>query len=195
MPMRCWRFAMPSNTGKRRASFIPSLPEGDLAFIIGHAAPDDRKALAQIVETSDMIRLDDGREFLLTPATPALVDRLAAFNAEAEDREWQEEDDVEVDNDSDSDNAWDGVDSNTGYAQDGEIEPVDGRPSPGDRKSSEAFRERKRDEATEVTHVKHTYGEYTNRWLRRDGFDEVTKFKRVADTLRRTLTAAKRRRK
>lgn len=189
------RLMFPKLRGSKRHNLIPVLPREALGFIIGNAAPDERKALAQIVETSDMIRLDDGREFLLTPATPALVDRLAAFNAEGEDREWQEEDDVEVDDDSDSDNAWDGVDSNTGYAQDGEIEPVDGRPSPGDCKSSEAFRERKRDEATEVTHVKHTYGEYTNRWLRGDGFDEVTKFKRAANALERTLLAAKRRRK
>lgn len=44
-------------------------------------------ALARIVETSDLIRLPDGREFLLTPATPDLVDCLATFGAQDEDME------------------------------------------------------------------------------------------------------------
>ncbi len=48
---------------------------------------DERRALARIVTTSDLIRLPDGREFLLTPAPAELVDTLAAFDAGAEDME------------------------------------------------------------------------------------------------------------
>ncbi|MGE0666908.1 MAG: hypothetical protein AB7O49_10170 [Sphingomonadales bacterium] len=43
-------------------------------------------ALARIVETSDIITVD-GREYLLTPASPDLVDCLAAFGTEGEDME------------------------------------------------------------------------------------------------------------
>lgn len=70
------RLMFPKPRGKRRHKYIPTLPQEALNHIIGEAAPDERKALAQIVETSDIIRLEDGTELLVTPATPALVDRL-----------------------------------------------------------------------------------------------------------------------
>jgi hypothetical protein len=61
--------------------YMPALPEAALADS-GAAS-----ALAQIVETTDLVRLPDGREFFITPATPDLVDRLACFGAEHEDME------------------------------------------------------------------------------------------------------------
>ena len=61
--------------------YMPALPEAALADS-GAAS-----TLAQIVETTDLVRLPDGREFFITPATPDLVDRLACFDTEREDME------------------------------------------------------------------------------------------------------------
>ncbi|MEN3974786.1 hypothetical protein [Emcibacter sp. SYSU 3D8] len=65
---------------------------GRFAPVLPEAAPDgvtleERWALARIVATSDLIRLPDGREYLLTPAPAELVDALAAFGAQEEDME------------------------------------------------------------------------------------------------------------
>ncbi len=76
---------------------MPVLPEAELAFAIGKLAPPERKALAQIVETADVLLVGD-RSWLLVPADPRLLDTLAAFGAEAEDREPFMDDEVETDN-------------------------------------------------------------------------------------------------
>ncbi len=64
--------------GKGEASASP------VAALGGAAA--GQWALARIVETSDIITVD-GRDYLLTPATPDLVDCLASYGAEGEDME------------------------------------------------------------------------------------------------------------
>ena len=79
--------------------FVPVLPEAELAFAIGKLAPPERKALAQIVETAD-VPLVENRSWLLVPADARLLDTLAAFGAEAEDRELCMEDEVETDDDT-----------------------------------------------------------------------------------------------
>jgi hypothetical protein len=73
---------MPQANGGDRSTPVPS---GSASASSGGTS--DLWALARIVETSDLIRLPDGREFLLTPAPAELVDALAAFGAEAEDLE------------------------------------------------------------------------------------------------------------
>jgi hypothetical protein len=77
---------IPKPRGRRRARFIPSLPEGELARSLGRLAPAERKALARVVETADLITVGE-REWLLVPAPGDLLDALAAFGAEHVDLE------------------------------------------------------------------------------------------------------------
>ncbi len=89
-----WYFVCPKP--KARTRFVPSLPEQELRWIIGKLAPAERKALAQIAETADLLPTEAG-DFLLVPADPKLLDTLAAVGAEAEDRELDLHDEVETD--------------------------------------------------------------------------------------------------
>ncbi len=75
----------------RRRRFIPALPDYELDHLIGKLAPPERMALAQICETADLLMGDD-RPWLLVPADPRLLDTLANFGAEVEDRENDLED-------------------------------------------------------------------------------------------------------
>ena len=98
------------------------MPERELAFAIGDLAPDERKAMAAIAETADVLDVE-GRLWLLVEASPWLLDILAAFGAEAEDRELCMVDEIESDGNSNDD-----------------LEPEgDGAPLPGAAKSREAF--------------------------------------------------------
>lgn len=92
---------------------IPALPDWHLAEALTRFIPAEKKALAQIVDTADLAMLN-GATVLVVPATPALLDALAAFGAEIEDCERDYEDEVEQDNDSDSDNALDAYDPGMG---------------------------------------------------------------------------------
>ncbi len=89
--------------------FVPVLPEADLAFAIGKLAPPERKALAQIVETADVLLVGD-RSWLLVPADARLLDTLTAFGAEAEDRKPFIEDEIESDDDATHDDEREDVD-------------------------------------------------------------------------------------
>ena len=90
------RRAMLTPKPSRRRRFIPALPDFDLRYWVGKLAPPERKALAQICETADLLTVDD-RPWLLVPADPRLLDTLAAFGAEAEDRENDLEDEPQAD--------------------------------------------------------------------------------------------------
>ena len=79
-----------------RTRYIPSLPEHQLAGLIGGLAPDERKALDWIVETADLLTVAD-RKWFLVPAPELLIDLLAAFGAEFADCEWALEDEEETD--------------------------------------------------------------------------------------------------
>ena len=80
----------------RRTRFIPALPEHQLAGLIGGLAPDERKALDMIVETTDLLIVGD-RKWFLVPAPPLLIDLLATFGAEFAECEWALEDEEETD--------------------------------------------------------------------------------------------------
>lgn len=77
--------------GNPEPYFIPALPRDDLAFTIGELAHRERQALSEIVETADLITVDD-QTFLLARVGRGTLDVLAAFGAEAEDRENDLED-------------------------------------------------------------------------------------------------------
>ncbi len=76
---------------------------------ISEVAPPERKALAQIVETADVLLVGD-RSWLLVPADARLLDTLAAFGAEAEDCEPFMEDEIETDDDTNNDRELDDAD-------------------------------------------------------------------------------------
>ena len=65
---------------------IPALSDHELAFAVGALAPPEREAMAEIADTADLFTVA-GRSWLLVPASPWLLDTLAAFGAKAEDRE------------------------------------------------------------------------------------------------------------
>ena len=69
-----------------RRSIIPSVDERALSWLAGKLGPDERKALRHIAETADLIETGDST-WLLAPVTADLVDTLAAFEADGEDRE------------------------------------------------------------------------------------------------------------
>ena len=66
------------------ARLIPALSDHELAFAVGALAPPERKALAAIAESADLLTVED-QSWLLVPAPAWLLDTLAAFGAE--DRE------------------------------------------------------------------------------------------------------------
>jgi hypothetical protein len=71
-----------------RTPYIPSLPEFELARIIGQVAPTERGALQFIADNSDVIEAA-GRRWLITLADDALLDVLAAVGAQHEDMELE----------------------------------------------------------------------------------------------------------
>ena len=83
--MKALRTAM-KPTRRRRKPYIPALDQVGLAHMLGDLAPDERKAMAEIADTADVLVVE-GRAWLLVPASPWLIDVLAALGAEAEDRE------------------------------------------------------------------------------------------------------------
>ncbi|MGE3230255.1 MAG: hypothetical protein AB7J30_12555 [Hyphomicrobium sp.] len=83
---------------------IPAVASEKLAFLIGRMAPKEKRALAQIAATADLLIVED-RTWLLVPADRRLIDSLATFGAELEDLEPTDlEDGEEVDNDQNNDN-------------------------------------------------------------------------------------------
>lgn len=123
--VRANRAAMLLPKPRLRSPVIPAMPELALAFAIGKLAPPERRALAWIVETADVLEVEDDT-FLLVPVDPLLLDILAAFGAEAEDREpcLEDERDEGEENDSNNDNALDVVNTGRGLEVDaGDLEP------------------------------------------------------------------------
>lgn len=71
-----------------------------MAQLIGSLAARERQALTQIAEAADLLMVDE-RPWLLVPASPWLIDTLAALNAECEDREPCMEDEPSYDDGTD----------------------------------------------------------------------------------------------
>ena len=122
----------------RRRRFIPALPDFDLRYCIGKLAPPERKALAQICETADLLTVDE-TPWLLVPADPRLLNTLAVFGAEAKDRENDLEDEPQADDEPSlggleyiNQQAW----AHGGYS-DGELDECDKEPD--DPKARERF--------------------------------------------------------
>ena len=84
---------------------IPALPDSKLAWLAGRLGPEERMAMRYMCETAEVIVID-GDPWLVVPVDQdhRLVDALATFEAEAEDREQGLDDEPEVDDDSVNDN-------------------------------------------------------------------------------------------
>ena len=65
---------------------IPAINDVGLDWLVGDLMVPERKALKEIVENGDILFVD-GCAYLLALVCPETVDILAAFGAEAEDRE------------------------------------------------------------------------------------------------------------
>ena len=67
---------------------IPALPEETLVWLAGQLGPEERLAMRYLCLTADILEVD-GSLFLLVPVDRdhRLIDTLAAFEAEGEDRE------------------------------------------------------------------------------------------------------------
>lgn len=68
------------------APVVPALCDVGMDWLVGGLMVPERKALKEIVENGDILFID-GYAYLLAPVCPQIVDTLAAFGAEAEDRE------------------------------------------------------------------------------------------------------------
>jgi hypothetical protein len=138
---------VPNPEGVRRTTLPGTTEDVGLERFLGDLAPNERKALDWIVENADLIRVREAAApYLLVEASPWLLDTLAAFGAESEDRENDLKDepseDVELDtaDDEPSLTHCGGVQPQCGIVVDGE---PDGTLAPeGSHKSAEAFRRR-----------------------------------------------------
>ena len=94
---------------RRRTPIIPPLPEDELAWLAGELGPGERQAMRHIAANADILTVDD-QLWLLVPVGqhPELLDVLAAFEADGEDRENDLED--EPDEGREDDTACDGED-------------------------------------------------------------------------------------
>ena len=123
-----------------RKFFLP--PVGDWRFtsFLGRLMPAERMALQTIVEHADLIMPDGAPPHLLILATPDLLQTLAAFEADAEDREDDlcDEPNGDLEDDRANDDAHDRY-QGVGGAWPYEDQEDDGRAPPGATKSREAF--------------------------------------------------------
>lgn len=91
-----------------RQTFVPALPDDYLGSILDRLTPKERQAMRWIVENADMLIVGE-ETYLIAPVPAKVIDTLAAFEADMEDREndLEDEKDEGEEDDRDSDNAFD----------------------------------------------------------------------------------------
>ena len=141
-------FLCPKNKAHRAR--LPLLP-ADVSAQLTRVGSAERKALEQIAETADLLDVPGAEQpYLLIPASPALLDVLAAFDAEQSDLEPEtdagpdDEDDGDDDKANDSGNIDIVSDGWASFPLDGDYVPEEGTPPPGAKKSRERHRARLR---------------------------------------------------
>ena len=81
--------------------YIPSVGATELAWLLDPLIPAERKAMAEIADSADLLTVD-GEVWLLAPITSqSTLDTLAEFASEGEDSENCLEDEIEEDDDRD----------------------------------------------------------------------------------------------
>ena len=88
--------------GRYTETSIPAIADHELPWLAGKLGPAERRALRMICETADLVIVED-QLHLIVPALDDLVDILAAFEAEGEDRENDLEDEPQPDDEPDPD--------------------------------------------------------------------------------------------
>lgn len=91
-------FVAPKGVHVDRSPVFPAIGDWQLAFGLGRLAPDERKALAQIIDTAELFQTEYG-PVMAFPVDAELLTTLCAFNAEVEDLEPCLEDEEETDDD------------------------------------------------------------------------------------------------
>ncbi|MGE0117665.1 MAG: hypothetical protein AB7S71_01405 [Dongiaceae bacterium] len=72
-----------------------------ISHIVERLIPAERRAMAEIADTADLLLIDD-RTYIVAQVSPATVDALAAFDAQGEDLEVDNDDKCQAEDDSGS---------------------------------------------------------------------------------------------
>lgn len=76
--------------------YVPAMSDVELSWIIGGLMPEERRALAKIIDAADLLTVE-GQAYLVAPVDNETLDTLAAFEAEAAERENDLEDEPILD--------------------------------------------------------------------------------------------------
>ncbi len=88
----CFKPSRPAPIRSAKSARQPACPipgyrqPAALPWLTGDLGPPERRALREIVERGDLAHAGE-QAFLIVPVSPETLDILAAFEAEAEDRE------------------------------------------------------------------------------------------------------------
>ena len=88
-------FVCPKPRPGLRTRFIPAFADWQLLGMSLRLTPPEQRAMAQVCQTADLLQTEAGA-FLLVPCDAKLIDTLAAFDAQGEDRENDLEDEPEI---------------------------------------------------------------------------------------------------
>lgn len=95
---------LPKPTARHRTPFIPVMPQDESSWLLGGLMPEERKAMAHICENASILDVEGVEHtYLIVPVTPKVLDTLATFGADGEDREIEHDDEIETDGSLDED--------------------------------------------------------------------------------------------
>ena len=87
-----------------RTPYIPVMPTDELSWLLGGLMPEERQAMAHICENASILGVEDVEHtYLVVPVTETVLDTLATFGADSEDREIEQDHEIEVDGSEDDD--------------------------------------------------------------------------------------------
>ena len=89
----------PKPTEADRTEYFPVLSAWTAPLILGSFGTSEQRVLTQIVETADLVDVNQ-EPFLLVPVDDRMIDILAAYLTDIEDNEPDHEDEIEQDGDA-----------------------------------------------------------------------------------------------